>query len=60
MILCKVMINAFDDVAAILAGKYGLRYAGPDLEAMKAVTQAHKHKSLREFKKVLETYSDSN
>ena len=54
------MINAFDDVAAILAGKYGLRYAGPDLEAMKAVTQAHKHKSLREFKKVLETYSDSN
>ena len=57
MILCKIMMNATDDVNNILSGKYGLKYAGRDLDAMKAVTQAHSHRSLREFQNVLTGYT---
>lgn len=56
MILCKVMMNAFDEVSAILGGKHGLEYAGPDLLAMREITQAHKHKSLREFNDALQKF----
>ena len=56
MILCKIMMNATDDVNNILSGKYGLKYAGRDLDAMKAVTQAHSHRSLREFQNALNEY----
>ncbi len=56
MILSKIMTNNTDDVNAILNGKYGLQYAGNHLVAMKAVTQAHTNRSLKEFQQVLNQY----
>jgi 26S proteasome regulatory subunit N6 len=56
MILSKIMQNATDDIHAILSGKNGLKYAGKELEAMKSVTEAHSHRSLKEFQKVLGSY----
>ena len=50
------MQNATDDIYAILNGKYGLKYLGKELEAMKALTEAHSHRSLKEFQKVLGQY----
>jgi len=56
MILCKIMMNSTDDVNSIISGKHGLKYMGRDLSAMKAVTQAHSHRSLKEFSQVLVDY----
>lgn len=50
------MTNNTDDVNAILSGKYGVQYAGNHLNAMKAVTHAHSHRSLKEFQQVLSQY----
>jgi len=58
MILAKIMTNNTDDVNAILNGKYGLQYAGNHLTAMKAVTQAHANRSLKDFQNVLNQYSE--
>jgi 26S proteasome regulatory complex component len=52
------MTNNTDDVNAILNGKYGLQYAGNHLTAMKAVTQAHANRSLKDFQNVLNQYSE--
>lgn len=57
MILAKVMQNATDDVNAILNGKYGVKHKGKELDAMKAVTDAHTHRSLKEFQGVLNQYT---
>ncbi|GAA6043832.1 hypothetical protein JCM8097_002077 [Rhodosporidiobolus ruineniae] len=53
MLLCKVMLGLSEDVAALVAGKTAQRYAGPDVEAMKAVAKAYGERSLGEFEKVL-------
>lgn len=49
MILSKIMLNLTDDANSLIAGKYGIKYAGVDLEAMKAVAEAHSKRSLKEF-----------
>ncbi|KAK6125670.1 LOW QUALITY PROTEIN: hypothetical protein DH2020_040596 [Rehmannia glutinosa] len=42
MLLCKIMVNQADDVAGIISSpKVGLKYQGPELDAMKAVADAH-------------------
>lgn len=46
MLLCKIMTSNYDDIAQILSGKYGLKYAGKDLDAMKLVAKAYREKSL--------------
>ncbi|GAA6020940.1 hypothetical protein JCM10207_003195 [Rhodosporidiobolus poonsookiae] len=53
MLLCKVMLGLSDDVASITAGKAAQRYAGPDVDALKAVAKAHGERSLGEFERVL-------
>ncbi|KAK9331708.1 hypothetical protein V1520DRAFT_290292 [Lipomyces starkeyi] len=56
MLLCKIMLNLTDDVHSLLTGKMAQKYAGRDIEAMKAVAAAHSNRSLKEFEEALETY----
>eukprot|EP00128_Syssomonas_multiformis_P004817 Colp12_sorted_trinity150504_noHs@26283 len=56
MLLCKIMLNLPDDVQSVLSGKLALRYQGKELDAMKAVAQAHHNRSLAQFEKALEQY----
>jgi 26S proteasome regulatory subunit N6 len=46
MLLCKVMLNLGDDV----------KYAGKNLDAMKAVARAHTNRSLEEYENALHAY----
>ena len=41
MLFCKIMVSQADDVVGIISSKVGLQYVGPDLDAMKAVADAH-------------------
>lgn len=56
MLLCKVMDNAQDEVQSLLTSKYAVKYAGPQLEAMKAIANAHAHRSLAEYETALSTW----
>lgn len=58
MLLCKIMLNLSDDVNSIISGKHALKYAGKDVEAMKAVAKAHEDRSLEGFEQALRTYKD--
>ena len=49
LILTKIMTNNQDEVMSLLNGKHGLRFAGSDLDAMRAVSNAHDKKSLTLF-----------
>ncbi|KAI4387519.1 hypothetical protein MLD38_005346 [Melastoma candidum] len=53
MLLCKIMVSQADDVAGVISSKAGLQYVGPDLDAMKAVADAHSKRSLKLFEKAL-------
>ncbi len=57
MLLSKIMLRLHDDIPLILGGKHALRYAGDEVEAMKAVAKASKNRSLAEFQQALRTYS---
>lgn len=56
MLLSKVMMNAPDDVNALMSVKLALKYSGRDVEAMKAVAQASKKRSLADFQQALKDY----
>lgn len=56
MLLCKIMVNQADDVAGIILSKGGLAYVGPDVDAMKAVADAHSKRSLKSFEAALRAY----
>lgn len=56
MLLCKIMVNQADDVAGLIASKAGLLYMGVELDAMKAVADAHSKRSLKDFEDALKTY----
>jgi 26S proteasome regulatory subunit N6 len=57
MLLCKVMMDAPDDVPSLISSKGGLKYAGPHLEALRAIAQAYKDRSLTSFERVLVDFS---
>lgn len=47
-----------EDVHSIVGGKAALKYAGVEIEAMKAVANAHQNRNLQEFETALATYTD--
>lgn len=53
MLLCKVMLNQGDDVQTLMSGKQAQRYAGRNLDAMKAVAKAHSDRSLEAYEQAL-------
>jgi len=57
MLLCKIMMNSPEEVAATIAGKSGTKHAGPGLEAMSAVAEAHKQRSLHDFERALAAHA---
>jgi 26S proteasome regulatory subunit N6 len=56
MLLSKIMLNTPEDVQSIISGKLALRYAGPEVEAMKSIAQASHKRSLADFQKTLVDY----
>jgi len=56
MLLCKIMTNNSEDVHSILTGKLALRYVGREVEAMRAVANAHRARSLKDFESVLNEF----
>jgi 26S proteasome regulatory subunit N6 len=58
MLLCKIMTKSAEDVHSIISGKMALKYAGREVEAMKAVATAHQNRSLSSFEKAIQTYKD--
>ncbi|KAL0636423.1 26S proteasome regulatory subunit rpn6 [Maublancomyces gigas] len=58
MLLSKIMLNLTDDVHQIMTGKLAIKYAGRDIEAMKAVARAHSNRSLAEFELALADYKE--
>ena len=56
MLLCKIMVNAGDDVNNLMTSKQAIKYGGKNLEAMKAVAKAHTNRSLEEYEQALSTY----
>ncbi|KAL2069943.1 hypothetical protein VTL71DRAFT_14623 [Oculimacula yallundae] len=56
MLLCKIMLNLADDVNQLMTSKQAVKYAGKNLEAMKAVARAHSNRSLEEYEKALGDY----
>jgi hypothetical protein len=53
MLLCKVMMNDAGEVASIISSKSGLKYAGGEVDSMKAVAKAYQDRSLDEFQVML-------
>ncbi|KAI1780962.1 PCI-domain-containing protein [Hypoxylon cercidicola] len=56
MLLCKIMLNLVDDVNNLMASKQAQKYAGQNLEAMKAIARAHSNRSLEEYERALARY----
>lgn len=56
MLLCKIMVSQADDVAGIISSKAGLQYVGIELDAMKAVADAHSKRSLKLFETALRDF----
>ncbi|GAA5962386.1 hypothetical protein JCM21900_005102 [Sporobolomyces salmonicolor] len=54
MLLCKVMLGLSEDVSSIISGKLAQKYAGPDVDALKAVAKAHEDRSLADFERLLQ------
>merc|ERR1719223_2503493 len=58
MMLTKIMMNRPQETKAITNSKSGLKYDGPQIEAMQAVASAHEERSLKIFEKVLAQYKE--
>lgn len=56
MLLAKIMINRPQETSAIINSKSGLKYGGPEIDAMAAVAAAHQDRCLKKFEAVLQQY----
>lgn len=56
MLLSKIMLNHAEEVATVCGSKTALKYAGKELEAMRAVATASHKRSLADFQAALKTY----
>lgn len=56
MLLSKIMLRTPEDVQAIMSGKLAVKYAGLDLDAMRAVAEASHRRSLADFQKAVKQY----
>ena len=56
MLMCKIMCGQAEDVGALIASKGGLQHQGEALDAMKAVSEAYKARSLKDLQSVLSGY----
>ena len=58
MLLSKIMAGDVMDVSSIISSKAGLKYAGSEVDALKAVAKAYQSRSLGDFQEVLGSYKD--
>lgn len=56
MLLSKIMLSQAEEVANVCGSKTALKYAGKELEAMRAVATASHKRSLADFQAALKTY----
>ncbi|CAH0691693.1 unnamed protein product [Spodoptera exigua] len=56
MLLSKIMLNNAEEVGTVCSSKAALKYAGKELEAMRAVATASHKRSLADFQAALKTY----
>lgn len=56
MLMCKIMCGQAEDIGALIASKGGLQHQGEALDAMKAVAEAYKARSLKDLQSVLRGY----
>lgn len=56
LLLSKIMLNLSDDIESLLTNKSVIKYAGRDIDAMKAIATAYSNRSLKEFEQALDTY----
>ncbi|EJU05145.1 PCI-domain-containing protein [Dacryopinax primogenitus] len=56
MLLCKIMLNAPEDVNTIMNVKLASKHAGRQVDAMKAIAAAHQARNLAAFEQALKDY----
>merc|ERR1711934_1263688 len=56
MLLCKIMMGAKDDINGILNGKHALKYAGIEMDSMRAIATASNDRSLKAFEQALKDF----
>ena len=57
MLMCKIMCGQAEDVSVLISSKGGLQHQGDALDAMKAVSEAYKARSLKDLQHILHNYS---
>eukprot|EP01006_Ploeotia_vitrea_P019648 TRINITY_DN51864_c0_g1_i2.p1 TRINITY_DN51864_c0_g1~~TRINITY_DN51864_c0_g1_i2.p1 ORF type:complete len:450 (-),score=312.47 TRINITY_DN51864_c0_g1_i2:49-1398(-) len=58
MLLSKIMTNSTSDVYSIVNSKSGVKYAGIEVRAMKAVADALKQRSIHAYQRVAKQYAE--
>lgn len=57
MLLCKIMLNSVSEVNQIITAKAALGYTGIEVQAMRAMANAHHTRSLEQFYRAKEEFS---